>query len=73
MMSAERLVNYAARVGHVEPPVGQDDPESKRPDPFPFLESEDVPLPEDYTPTKRKSSLLVTNLAIGRAASTYLI
>lgn len=58
MMSAERLVNYAARVGRVDLPVGHDDHELKRPDPFPFLENEDVPLPEDYTPTKRKSFLL---------------
>ena len=52
MMSAQNLDNYPSRVGHSE--SSQDkEAELKRPDPFPYAESEDIPLAEDYTPTKR--------------------
>jgi hypothetical protein len=33
-------------------PMADSDDEEKRPDPFPYSESDDVVLPEDYLPTR---------------------
>jgi hypothetical protein len=53
-MSAARLSSkYNNRMRR--PAVADEtDAESKRPDPFPWSETEDIPLPDDYLPTKRK-------------------
>ena len=51
MMSAQNITQYAMRVGHVE---ADQEEEYNRPDPFPYSENEDIPLPENYQPTKRK-------------------